>query len=60
MKANNLPNLTSIVVNKDTGEPGDSYVPRETLYGDRERVYDFPWLDYAPPTIQELKSIESK
>ena len=59
-QANNFPNLTSIVVNKETGEPGNSYVPRETLYRDRERVYDFPWLDYAPPTFQELRSLKTE
>ena len=53
---NNFPDLTAIVVRRDTGEPGEGYLNRETLYRDRERVYDFPWMDYAPPTIEGLES----
>ena len=50
---NGLPNLTSIVVRKDTGEPGDRYMTRETPQRDREKVYAFPWRDHAP---RQLKS----
>ena len=59
-EATKLPNLASIVVNRITGEPEDNYRQRESLYRDRECVYEFPWLDYAPPTIDELKVIESE
>ena len=55
---NDLPSLTSIVVRMDTGEPGDRYVPRETPALDREEVYAFPWLDYAPPTIKDFRHAE--
>ena len=57
-QANNFPYLTSIVVSKDTGEPGVNYPgARASLYRDREKVYEFPWLDYAPPTIEESDSL---
>ena len=56
-RTNGFPSLTSIVVNKNTGEPGGSYVSVHSVYRDREAVYDFDWLDYAPPTIEDLGAI---
>ena len=50
-----LPSLVTLVVNKTTGQPGEG-LELETgdIYRDRELVYDFNWLDYAPPSIQDL------
>ena len=50
----NFPDLTTIVVRLDTGEPGKGHENRETFYRERERVYSFAWMDYAPPTVEEL------
>ena len=52
----NFPDLTTIVVRLDTGEPGEGHMNRETFYRERERVYSFAWMDYAPPTVDELQS----
>ena len=51
----NFPDLTAIVVRLETGEPGKGHVNRETFYRERERVYSFAWMDYAPPTVEELQ-----
>lgn len=53
LKRNCFPDLTGIVVNKETGETAGG---RFLGYPEREKVYDFPWLDYAPPTIAELEA----
>ena len=47
---NGYPDLTTLVVRRDTGEPAEGHFDRATLYREREVVYDFPWTDYAPPT----------
>ncbi|OQA35245.1 MAG: hypothetical protein BWY56_01713 [Acidobacteria bacterium ADurb.Bin340] len=53
----NLPPLTAIVVNKETGNPGAD-IPLEPIrYGEaRESVYKFgiEWFDVYPPTVEEL------
>lgn len=52
---NRLPNLVTLVVNQTTGQPGEG-IELETgdIYKEREEVYDFNWLDIAPPTIEDL------
>lgn len=52
---NGFPDLTAIVVRGDTGAPGEGHVG-ENHYRERERVYDFPWMDYPSPTIEKLES----
>lgn len=47
------PDLTTIVVRADTGEPAEGHAN----YREREKVYNHSWTDYAPPTIEELESI---
>ena len=53
-KANNFPNLTSIVVKKGTDEPGAGWASKRTLKSDRVEVYAFPWRDYASPTAEDF------
>ena len=48
---NDYPDLTVLAVQRDTGEPAEGHFDRATLYREREKVYDFPWTDYAPPTV---------
>jgi hypothetical protein len=52
---NKLPPLTSIVVGKRRGTPGDD-IPIDLAKLDeaREKVYDFDWYDVYPPTEDEL------
>ena len=54
LKKNDFPDLSAIVVNKGTGEPAEGHF---LGYPEREKVYDFPWLDYAPPTVEELEDV---
>jgi hypothetical protein len=50
-----LPPLTSIVVGKGRGTPGQD-IPLEAvaLDGGRERVYAYDWYDEYPPTAEQL------
>jgi putative restriction endonuclease len=48
-----LPPLTVLVVNQDTGLPGDGLVGAK-LNADREAVFEFSWFDLVPPTIEQL------
>lgn len=50
---NNLPPLTVLVVNKETGRPGDGLLGTD-LDAAREKVFEYPWYDLVPPTREEL------
>lgn len=52
---NELPQLNVLVVNEQTGMPGDS-IPLNAADIDatRERVYDTDWYDIVPPTEADL------
>jgi hypothetical protein len=54
---NKIPPLTSIVVGKGRGTPGDE-IPVDLLQIDtqREKVYECDWYDVYPPSEDELKS----
>ena len=53
---NGLPPLTVIVVNKDTGLPGDGLdVPTSEQNAAREKVFQYKWFDIIPPDAEELK-----
>ena len=52
-KQNNLPPLTSLVVNDKTGLPGKG-IPVKKAHTYREQVYKFPWFKIIPPTREEL------
>lgn len=50
-----LPPLTSIVVGKHRGSPGDHIpVDLSTIDSERERVYAHDWWNERPPTEQAL------
>jgi hypothetical protein len=56
---NELPFLTVLVVNQDSGVPGEGF--EELTRGldlnvERERVYDFDWYGLVPPTPEELST----
>ena len=51
---NDLPPLTSLVVNKSTGVSGEGLTVSELL-SKREDVYEFDWYGIFPPFINELK-----
>ena len=52
---NSLPPLTVIVVNKDTGLPGQGLRDAD-LNADRESVYRHDWFAMFPPSPEELRS----
>lgn len=54
-KANDLPGLTTIVVGKGRGTPGEQIpVDPTTMDREREKVYAFDWYNVVPPTPEEL------
>jgi hypothetical protein len=46
---NELPPLTVLVVNQDTGLPGEGLTTLEELNQDRESVFRFDWFALEPP-----------
>ena len=56
-KKNEFPPLSVLAVSVVTGEVGDEYPgPREFIYRDPQRVYEFDWLEISPPTLEELRN----
>ncbi len=54
-KINDLPPLTVIVVNQDTGLPGEGLaVTGIDLNAEREHVYLFNWYGIYPPSSEEF------
>jgi hypothetical protein len=51
---NELPPLTILVVNQDTGLPGEGLTGAD-LNADSEVVFNFDWYSIIPPTPDELK-----
>lgn len=52
---NELPPLTVLVVNKNTGLPGEGLIGAD-LNADRERVFQYDWFGVYPPTPEELRT----
>jgi len=48
-----LPPLTVLVVNQETGLPGEGLTETD-LNADREQVFDFDWYDIVPPSAEQL------
>lgn len=55
-RENNLPSLTTLIVNSETGLPGDGLTQAADLNSERERVFDYPWFDLVPPTPAQLQN----
>jgi len=53
-KQNDLPSLTSLVVQKTTGLPGVGLTEPDDVNRERELVYDYQWYSIVPPTADEL------
>jgi len=51
-----LPALTSIVVNRGTGIPGEGLTASADPVSERERVYDFNWYALDPPSLKDMES----
>ena len=57
---NNLPPLTTLVVNETTGLPGEEIPVSQDLNSLRETVYKYDWYNLYPPTEQELKDANDR
>ena len=56
-----LPPLTSIVVGKKRGAPGDAIpIDPEQIDRERERVYKTDWFNIYPPTSEELSAAHAR
>lgn len=55
-KKNDLPALTSLIVEHESGLPssGLTTVEAEKVPAERQKVYRHDWYSHLPPTIQEL------
>lgn len=53
-KNNDLPPLTSLVVNEKTGLPGSGIPVRDT-HKLREDVFNYKWFRIVPPTVEQLQ-----
>ena len=51
--------LTVLVVNQETGLPGEGLIQAE-LNADREKVFGFNWYGLIPPSADELSSAYGK
>lgn len=59
-KENNLPPLNVIVINDDTGSPGDGVIEAKGYSRDQQDVLNHPWFSYRPPTIRALREVYDK
>ena len=50
-----LPSLTALVVNQDTGVPGEGLTVAD-LNAEREAVFRYDWYSIVPPTHEELSA----
>ena len=53
--ANELPPLTCLVVNQDTGLPGSGLTTLADLPRDREAVYQYAWFTMTPVQTADLE-----
>ncbi len=56
---NQLPPLTSLVVNKKTGLPGNG-IPVKKSATQREDVFNFDWFGIVPPTPDQFHQANSE
>lgn len=49
-----LPPLTVLVVNQDTGLPGEGLTTLENINKDRERVFKHAWFSVTPPSCADF------
>lgn len=52
---NKLPPLTVLIVNKNTGRPGDGLALTADRGVLRERVYQYDWYGIVPPTEEQYR-----
>jgi alkylated DNA nucleotide flippase Atl1 len=52
------PPLTVLVVNQNSGLPGDGLTTIENVNTDREKVFNFDWFGVVPPSLQGFTSAD--
>jgi len=52
------PPLTVLVVNQNSGLPGDGLTTIENVNADREKVFNFDWFGVVPPSLQDFTSAD--
>ena len=57
---NELPPLTVLVVNSQTGEPGPGLTSINQLNVERESVFKYDWYGLIPPTPGEFEEIHKR
>jgi alkylated DNA nucleotide flippase Atl1 len=55
---NEYPPLTVLVVNQDTGLPGEGLSTIEEVNEDRENVFNFDWFSLEPPQNSTFKQAD--
>ena len=55
-----LPPLTALVVNQETGQPGGGFLPVGDLDAAREDVFRFDWFSLEPPETKEFKKAQAR
>lgn len=55
---NDLPALTILVVNKETGLPGDGLTTIEDVNKDREAVFRYDWFSIEPPQNSDFENAD--
>lgn len=55
-KRNGLPAITTLVVNKETGLPGEGLTSVEDrdFPAEQQHVFDYDWYAIFPPTVEDL------
>ena len=55
---NDLPPLTVLVVNRETGLPGEGLSTLEEVNEDREVVFNFNWFGIEPPQNSDFERVD--
>ena len=55
-----LPALTVLVVNKDTGRPGEGLTTLESVNLEREKVFAYRWFQREPPETGDFEEATTR
>jgi hypothetical protein len=55
---NGYPPLTVLVVNQDTGLPGEGLTTLQDVNEDREKAFNLDWFSIEPPTTEDFKAAD--
>jgi putative restriction endonuclease len=56
-KKKELPPITVLVVQTESGKPGEGFTTFDDLHRDRERVFNHDWYKRKPLTLDDLKNL---